>query len=267
MQDHLFEARGIAYRTNEFAPGRQTLVFVHGLSSSASAWTRYEDAFEGRYNVLTFDLRGHGQSHKPPGSASYTIAALAEDLEALVTFLGLDSIVLIGHSYGALVALEFLARHQDKVSKAVLLSPDYKIGRRLPEKILNAALRVSPILDVLPFSSQPAGRIDYTPYLGTSDWHPGRLGADIGKTGLRVYLYCTRQSYGFDREAFLEHITVPVLLMHGKKDTIFPVANSLHMAGRIPGSQLILLDDADHIVVLNHFPELSAAIAEFVARP
>jgi hypothetical protein len=39
------------------------------------------------------------------------------------------------------------------------------------------------------------------------------------------------------------------------------------MAGRIPGSQLILLDDADHIVVLNHFPELSAAIAEFVARP
>lgn len=264
MQDYVFPERGIAYRKNAFEPGRETLVFVHGLSSSASAWTRYEEHFERRYNVLTFDLRGHGRSFKPRGSASYTIVAMAEDLVALLALLSPESVVLIGHSFGALVVLEALVRHQKRVSKVVLLSPEYTVGRRLPEKILNVALGLSPILDLLPFSSRPSGRVDYAPYLGTGDWNLRRLFADIRNTGLRVYLYCTRQSYRFGREQFLGEIEIPVLLVHGKKDTIFPVANSLHMAARIAGSRLILIDDADHIVVLNQFRELSAAIAEFV---
>jgi len=264
MRDYVLEERGIAYRKNDVEPGRRTLVLIHGLSSSASAWARYEDAFARRYNVVTVDLRGHGLSTKPRGIASYTIARMAEDVLALLDQLELEHIVLIGHSFGALVALEFLARYQNRVARAVLLSPNYKIGRRLTEQILNVALKLSPIFDVLPFSSKPRGRVDYTRFLGTGDWNFGRLSADVGNTTLRVYIYCTRQSYGFDRESCLSDITVPVLLMHGKKDTIFPVANSLHMASRIAGSQLVLLDHADHVIVLNNFAELVASISAFV---
>lgn len=264
MRDAIFDELGIAYRTNGFDASRPTLVFIHGLSSSASAWVRFEEAFEERCNVLTFDLRGHGLSRKPRGHSSYAIAEMAEDIRALLAYLGLESVVIIGHSFGALVALEFLARHQNCVTRAVLLSPDYKIGRRSSEKILHAVLQFSPVLDVFPFSSKPRGRVDYTRYLGTRDWNLGRLWADVANTGLRVYIFCTRQSYGFDRKAFLGQIKVPVLLVHGKKDTIFPAANSSYMAERIVGSRLMLLDDADHIIVLNNFAELSSAIRAFV---
>jgi pimeloyl-ACP methyl ester carboxylesterase len=264
MREHVFEERGIAYRTNDIEPGRQTLLFVHGLSSSASAWVRYEEAFSDRYNVVTFDLRGHGLSRKPRGIASYTIATMADDLLALLNVLRLEQVNLIGHSFGALVALEFIARQQKRVARAVLLSPDYKIGRRLSEKLLNAALLLSPVLDLLPFSSTPRGRVDYGPFAGTTDWNFQRLSADVGNTGLRVYIYCTRQSYDFDREAQLGSITVPVLLMQGKNDTIFPVANSQYMASRIPGAQLVLLDHADHIIVLNNFADVFPAISAFV---
>jgi pimeloyl-ACP methyl ester carboxylesterase len=264
MRDYFLAEPGIAYRTNEFESGRQTLVFVHGLSSSASAWVRYEELFSRRYNILTFDLRGHGLSQKPQGIAAYTIPAMAEDLLALLDVLRIKHAVLVGHSFGALVALEFLARHQNRVTKAVLLSPDFKIGRRLSEKILNASLRVSPLLDILPFSSRPRGRVDYTRYLGTGDWNVWRLSADVGKTGLRVYIYCTKQSYAFDRELYLREITNPVLLVHGKKDTIFPVANSLYMATQIADSEVVLIDNADHIIVLNNFTEVSVAISAFV---
>jgi pimeloyl-ACP methyl ester carboxylesterase len=252
MRDYVLEDRGIAYRKNHVEPGRQTLVLIHGLSSSASAWARYEEAFARRYNVITFDLRGHGLSTKPRGIASYTIARMAEDMLALLDLLEIERIVLIGHSFGALVALEFLARYQKRVPRAVLLSPNYRIGRRLTEKILNVALKFSPILDMLPSSSKPRGRVDYTRFLGTGDWNLGRLSADVGNTTLRVYLYCTRQSYGFDRESCLADITV------------FPVSNALHMAARIAGSQLVLLDHADHVIVLNNFAELFAAISAFI---
>jgi pimeloyl-ACP methyl ester carboxylesterase len=51
--------------------------------------------------------------------------------------------------------------------------------------------------------------------------------------------------------------------VHGKKDSIFPVENSILMAEKIKNSKLVLLEKADHIVVLNNFIEVSDAIEEF----
>jgi pimeloyl-ACP methyl ester carboxylesterase len=266
MDEFCFEERGLCYRTSRFDAGRQTLVFIHGLSSSASAWRLYEQRFESRYNVVTFDLRGHGKSAKPRGAASYTVAAMADDLFALITFLGIEPFVLIGHSFGTLVALEYLVEHQATVSKAVLLSPQFKGGSGVLDHLQRAVLGVTPILDVLPFSSGPAGHVDYAKYVNTGDRHLPRLLADISNTGWRVYLHCARQAYRFDREAALPDITIPVLLMHGRADSIFPMANSVHMAASIPRSELVLLDHAGHVVVLNNFPELSEAIQAFVER-
>ena len=65
MKEHFFEDR-IYYRTNEFKSDRLTLVFVHGVSGSSSAWLPYEKIFENKYNVLTYDIRGHGLSKKYP---------------------------------------------------------------------------------------------------------------------------------------------------------------------------------------------------------
>jgi pimeloyl-ACP methyl ester carboxylesterase len=251
---------------NHYDPSRETLVFIHGLSSSSSAWRDYEKKFEAGYNVLSFDLRGHGKSSKPRDYESYAIKDMAEDLFELKVFLGIETFIMISHSFGTLVALEYLALHQDTLRAAVFLSPDYKVGRRKSEKILRPFLDISSVLGIFPFSSKPARHIDYDPYLGTGDWNLRRLWADIKNTGLRVYLYCTRQSYRFDRSFLLREIRIPVLLVHGKNDSIFPMANSLHMAAEIPGARLLLLDRADHIIVLNKSRELLEAIEIFLSE-
>jgi pimeloyl-ACP methyl ester carboxylesterase len=172
--------------------------------------------------------------------------------------------VLISHSFAVLIALEFLRVHPSCVQGAVLLSADYDVGLHGPARILKALLAPLALLEPLPFHP-PAGRhIDYARYPDSGDWNIRRTLADVGNTTWRVYLCCTKQAYAVHAEPLLANIRVPVLLMHGKKDTIFSVRNSIYMATRIPMADLVVLDDADHILVLNRPREVGDAIGSFV---
>ncbi|PIT93561.1 hypothetical protein COU00_03660 [Candidatus Falkowbacteria bacterium CG10_big_fil_rev_8_21_14_0_10_43_11] len=265
MKECFYKQKNIYYRVNEFRQNRPTLVFIHGLSGSSSAWAPYEKKFFEQYNLLTFDLRGHGKSAKPKNYSDYAIKNFADDLFSLLAHLKITNFILVSHSFGALIALEFLAEHQAIVKAAVFLSPNFAPDERLIARAVKPLLSAAKIFKLLPSFSRPRGHVDYKNYLNTGDWNIRRLVADIYNTGLRVYLYCTRQSCQFDRKKFLSQITVPALIIHGKKDTIFPVNRAMVMAAKIKKSRLILLDNADHIIVLNHFPAVAEAIANFVA--
>lgn len=250
---------------NEFKPERPTLVFVHGLSGSSSAWAPYEKKFENNCNILTFDLRGHGKSAKPKNLSDYEIKKFADDLYELVSFLHWENFILISHSFGVLVALEFLTEHQALVKAAVFLSPGFAPGKRLIERAAKPFIGGACfLLPFLPFSGKGRGHVDYSHYKNTGDWNIRRMIADIGMTSLRVYLFASKKSYEFNRADLLDKITIPVLIMHGKKDTIFPCQNSLIMSEKIKKSKLILLDNTDHIVVLNNFKEVSEAMEKFI---
>lgn len=264
MKEFFFNDRGIYYRTNDFEKGRLTLVFIHGLSGSSSAWEKYERYFEQKYNVLSFDLRGHGKSKKPGSYADYEIKKNVKDIYELFKYLRIENCVMVSHSFAVLIALEFLAEHQELVKASVFLSPSFSVGKRFIARLLRPLLTLSRTLGILPFSEKPGYHIDYVNYPDTGDWNIPIMFANIKNTTLRVYLYCTLQSYTVDREDLLRRIKMPVLIMHGKRDTIFPVKNSLVMAEKIKGSRLIILNDIDHILVLNRFREVSQAIENFI---
>jgi pimeloyl-ACP methyl ester carboxylesterase len=90
------------------------LVLIHGLTGSLASWqVRVVPAMFGHFRVLTYDLRGHGQSDMPP--TGYTSADMTCDLVALLDHLGLDQIHLVGHSFGGQVALNLCAKCPDRV--------------------------------------------------------------------------------------------------------------------------------------------------------
>ena len=260
MKELFLEKKGIYYRMNEFERNRPTLLFIHGLSSSSSAWIDYEKKFENKYNIVLPDLRGHGNSHKLKSYDDYKISKLADDIYDLVTHLNLEKFFLISHSFGTLIALEFLVSHQDRVRGAIFLSPSSNAGKRVAVKIIKPFLGLGHLFP----ARNNKGHVEYSKYKGTGDWNIWRLSADILNTSTRVYLFCTKQSYGFNRENFLEKIHIPTLLIHGKDDTIFPVENSVLMDKKMKNSELILLDNTDHIIVLNNASEICAAIENFV---
>lgn len=266
MKELFFQPRGIYYRMNEFQADRPTLVFIHGLSGSSSAWEEYENKFEKNYNVLCLDLRGHGKSAKLGNYEDYKVEKFSRDIYDLLTFLDVKKSIIISHSFGTMIALDFLNKYQNKFISSIFLSPGFCMGNAKTAKIIRPVIKlIAKFFDIAPFHSPKIGEhIDYSKYKNTGDWNLRRMFADVRNTTLRIYSFCLGQSYGFNGEDFLDKINIPVLLVHGKNDTLFPVENSVIMHKRIKNSKLVLLDNTDHIIVLNNFPEVSEAIENFI---
>jgi pimeloyl-ACP methyl ester carboxylesterase len=263
MKEAFYEPLGLAYQQNEHQPGWKTLVFIHGLSGSSSAWEPYLRFFSLYANVLALDLRGHGRSRKPPHYDDYQIGLFASDIFELLGQLGIENFILVSHSLGSLVALEFLKNHQTMVERAILLSPHPAPSQLLPAKLIQPALALLPFLNRWPIPPTPASRVKYAPYEGSGDWNIPRMIADISQTSLRAYLYATRQSYAVDYTDFLDQIRIPTLIIHGAKDSIFPVSASRSMAMKIKKAELLELGRADHILVLNHYERVRDEIMAF----
>ena len=95
------------------------LVLVHGLMGSLADWQeRVVPLLTHQFSVLTFDLRGHGESDMP--SAGYTSADMAADMEELLTQLDVEKADVVGHSFGGTVALHFTALHPNRVQRLTI---------------------------------------------------------------------------------------------------------------------------------------------------
>ena len=264
MKEFYFKEGHIYYRMNDFDPNRKTLVFVHGMSGSSSAWLPYEEKFSKEYNVLTYDLRGHGKSHRYKKYDDYEMSKFTEDLYDLVNFLKLKNFVIIGHSYGVFVVLDFISKYKDYVDAVVFLSPHFKVIKmpqaKISRMIVNAVTKIRfPI-----FLKKTRKHLDYSKYLNSGDFNIRRTIADVSNTSLQVFLMCTKQSYLFDYENMLGSIDKPVLIMSGEKDKIFPNEYARLMAQKIPNAKIITIKNTDHIIVLNNFKEVSGAIENFI---
>ena len=92
---------------------KPALVFVHGWSCDRSYWSHQTSYFAARHQVVAVDLAGHGASGM--GRASWTMPAFGEDVVAVVEQLGLDDMILIGHSMGGDVIVEAALRLPGRV--------------------------------------------------------------------------------------------------------------------------------------------------------
>jgi pimeloyl-ACP methyl ester carboxylesterase len=105
------------------------VVLLHAVTSNQAIWlfSGLTDALAADYRVTTYDLRGHGQSERPP--AGYTSADMAADFAALHAALGLGPAVLLGHSFGGVTAVHAAALHPNLVA-GVVLSDSFFPGLR-----------------------------------------------------------------------------------------------------------------------------------------
>ncbi len=257
----------IYYRINEFKPDRQTLVFIHGVSGSSSAWLPYEKIFENKYNILTYDIRGHGMSKKYPNYSDYEIKKFSEDLDNLIAHLKLEKFVLISNSFGGLVHLEYFKSHKENVIANIFTSPEFYLNDNFLIKIFRFILEILIwIIGLLPFNSKPRGHVDYSRYINSTDWDIKRNLADMRNTGLRSHFYTLRQSMNIGQEYNLEKIDTPTLIIHGEKDTMVPLENAVAVSRKIKSSEFVSIPNVDHNTVHNAVKRMSEAIEHFVEK-
>lgn len=96
----------------------QTLILIHGGGTDSRVWDSISQELVQSYQVVTYDLRGHGESPTPTDTTNHV-----EDLNNLMTSLNIHKATLIGHSLGGQIATDYALLHPNKVKKLVLLSP------------------------------------------------------------------------------------------------------------------------------------------------
>jgi pimeloyl-ACP methyl ester carboxylesterase len=114
-------ANGVTFHYLQAGHGPD-LIMLHGLSGNLATWhLSIVPLLQEHFRITTYDLRGHGRSSLPP--TGYTTHDMSEDLAALMDALGIASADLVGHSFGADIALHFALLHPGRAGRLALIEP------------------------------------------------------------------------------------------------------------------------------------------------
>uniref|UniRef100_UPI00356877C2 alpha/beta hydrolase n=1 Tax=Nocardioides sp. TaxID=35761 RepID=UPI00356877C2 len=96
------------------------LLLLHGLGCDHTTWAPVIDSLAKRYTVIAPDLLGHGESAKP--RADYSVGGYANGMRDLLTVLGIDTVTVIGHSFGGGVAMQFAYQFPERTERLMLVA-------------------------------------------------------------------------------------------------------------------------------------------------
>jgi pimeloyl-ACP methyl ester carboxylesterase len=130
----------------EFDPRKPTAVFVHGVLNDHSVWILQTRYFANHgWNVLALDLPGHGRSG---GKAPASVQEASETVIALLDAAGVDKAILIGHSFGSLIAMHTAAEHPERVSQLAMVGTAYPM-RVSPALLENSVSNPGKAIDMV----------------------------------------------------------------------------------------------------------------------
>ncbi|MBN2351477.1 MAG: alpha/beta hydrolase [Spirochaetales bacterium] len=238
------------------------IVFIPGLGLCGKLWQPQVEFFSRRYQVVTFDPRGHGRSE--PGREDYTMSLFAEDLKGLVDALKLERVILCGLSLGSLVAQQFCMDYPGSCRGLILCGthshPGLKeqiVGRLVPGA-LKKYFRKNTLRD---FAAAVARKVFTKP---GQDRLRDFYAEEVIATTVEGYLNCWRAVKQFDSYRQLAKIQVPTLIYYGENDETFVKKQASFMTARIKGAHCIMMADANHIINLERPDEFNMTVGEFI---
>ena len=233
-------------------PALPPILLIHGAGGSRLDWPGALRRIPGR-QVLTVDLPGHGKS---TGPGREQIADYAADVAGLLAGLAIPRVVVVGHSMGGAVTLRLALSYPDRVAGLVLLGS-------------GARLRVHP--DILKLVvSDPAST---TAFIVAQEYASGTAQASLDRGQRLLQAVDPTVIYGdysacdhFDVMAELGQIAAPTLVIVGAEDRFTPVKYGEYLARNIPRAQLLVIERAGHMVMLEQPEVVSKAVQEWLEQ-
>jgi pimeloyl-ACP methyl ester carboxylesterase len=245
------------------------LVMLHGWGASKEIWTLlFRDPLAAQFRLIALDLPGTGRvglSHRATGEG------LADWVAAEMTRLGYSRFAILGHSMGANIATHLAIRHPNSVSALVLVSPALHSDRlinarwylhRVTGPATLAAARV-----VAGLAGTIENRLPPTEYLGWTRGYMRRSGYlmfNNNLPGLRAQLEGLLAS-----PVKLNRVApdLPVLIIHGEKDSTIPVKWSRECLGPRPrNTRLLIYPRALHCPMDTDTDQFCSDVAEFLSH-
>ncbi len=239
----------IHYEDNGSGP---VVLLSHGYSATTRMWTGQVEALKDDYRVITWDMRGHGQSDSPDDPKAYSEQATVDDMAAILKHLGIDKAVIGGLSLGGYMSLAFNVAHPEMVRALMLFDtgPGYKnpVGREGWNETARKRAEVfeSKGLDALGSSAEV--RIAQ---------HRSAQGLAHAARGMLAQ---------FDSRIIesLPEIKVPTLVLVGDNDTPF-LGGTDYMANKIPNATKVVIENAGHASNIDQPEAFNAEVRKFLA--
>lgn len=227
----------------EFDPAQRSILFVHGAGLDHSWWglqSRYF-GYHG-YNVLALDLPAHGRSDGPPLAS---VEEMADWVFAFVQALKIEKVIVVGHSMGSLIALEFAARYPESTDRIALIGTAYPM--KVSAEFLDAARRN----DQAAYDMETIwGHAAQVPLAGNPNpgmWMYGdtlarlaRLPSGVLHTDLAA---CNAYADGMASAA---KVKCPALLILGARDMMTPPRAAQDLVKAIPGAKTVTIGSSGH---------------------
>ena len=108
-ESHFITANNLTFHIQDWGCTGDPVIMLHGLAYNCNIWNLVAPILSNKYHIFTIDQRGHGLSEKP--EHGYDFATVTADLNEIIKRLGIDRPLIVGHSWGADVALEFAVNY------------------------------------------------------------------------------------------------------------------------------------------------------------
>jgi pimeloyl-[acyl-carrier protein] methyl ester esterase len=255
------------------ATATRPIVFLHGWACHGGYFAPQFEGLADRFRLIAPDLRGHRFSRRADGPLD--LAALADDLKALLDRLALPAPILVGWSMGALVAFEFI-RRQNGAGVAGLVVVDMTprvvndagwdlgllggYGSGQAEKAPELMRRDWPLwVETFLPSVFAAGRLPAPPLL---DWVRREMRACDPEAMAALWRAITDADY----RAIMQSITAPTLIVRGAESQLYGAGTAAWLARAIPTAEVATVPQAGHAPHLEQPALFNRLLAEFVDR-
>ena len=256
---------GLSISAQEWGnPNGPGIVFIHGFSQSNLSWMRQTNSeLTKEFHIVTYDLRGHGNSDKPLEAARYRDGkAWADELQAVIDAAGLKRPVLVGWSYAGRVISDYVTNRSadgiagiDFVDASIKFIPEF-VGDNLKNLPLMASedmlTNISATRVFLHgcFSKQPSAD-DFETMLAFNMMVPPKVRAGLSGRPL-------------DATAVMSKLTIPVLVTHGAEDKNAKLDTAKYTASVIPGAKLSVYDGIGHSPFYEDAARFNGELSAFV---
>jgi len=252
---------GTSYTFNKINE-KDPIVFIHGVGLTKEIWEPQVNFFK-KYNTLTYDLLGHGNTSLNKSQLSFK--DFSEQLLNLINELSFNKIHLVGFSLGALIARHFASEHSDRLSSLIIHGSIYK--RTEDQK------RVVKGRFELAKSNKPVSKHSAIRRWLSEDFikkNPdiyNKIYSDLEKNNLKNFLKCYEIFVNYiDDDSVLKKININTLITAGENDVGSTPEMSRNLSKMIQGSEFVEIKKGKHLCGIEYANDVNITFKEFIDK-
>lgn len=238
------------------------LLLIHGLGSSLRDWEMQIPYFSKKYRVITFDVRGHGQTDKPAGP--YSIPLFARDTAEFMQALNIESAHVVGISMGGMIAFQLAVDAPERIRSLVIANTGAELIVRsfrdflmvTQRKLIVRLLGMRKMGEVLSKRLFPQPGFEEIQKIFVERW---------AENDPRAYRDSMQGLLGWSVTENLSSIQCPTLILSADQDYT-PVTVKEAIVAKMPNAKLAVIPNSHHAVPVERPEEFNRIVGEFLAE-